>query len=56
MIASGSNATVIVVTRPCRIELLIVFELKQKCDKKTSFVRPVGNANILAKNSPEVKF
>ena len=37
-------------------KIFLVFELKQKCDKKTSFVRPVGHANMLAKNSPEVKF
>ena len=47
MIASGSNATVIVATRSAQNELLIKNEANQNRNKKVSFVLPVGKANFL---------
>ena len=41
--------------RPIRIELLIKNEANQNRNKKVSFVLPVGKANFLTQNFPEVK-
>ena len=40
---------------PIRIELLIKNEANQNRNKKVSFVLPVGKANFLTQNFPEVK-